>query len=125
MKAAQDPPKTIDEYIALYPHEVQEDLRSIRDEVRLLLPDAEEKISYGIPTFAKGKNLFHFAAFKRHIGLYPGAAAIDALADELTSYKTSKGAIQVPFGQAMPLSLVRKLVRFNLTARGQGSGGER
>jgi hypothetical protein len=61
------------------------------------------KMSYGIPTLALGKNVFHFAAFKAHIGLYPGAAAIEVFAAALAKYKTSKGAIQIPLDQEIPL----------------------
>lgn len=108
------PPKTIDEYIASCPEEVQPKLQTIRKKAGSLIPDAEEKISYGIPTFRKGKNLFHFAAFKNHIGLYPGSAAIKACSKDLKRYTTSKGAIQVPLDKAVPLQLIDKLIRFNL-----------
>ena len=116
MKTSNAPPQTIDDYVELYPSIVQEKLRAIRDEVRSIAPDAEEKISYGIPTFTMRKNIFHFAAFKNHIGLYPGRAAIEAFTDDLKRYKTSKGAIQVSLSAAVPLPLVRKFVRFNLKA---------
>jgi uncharacterized protein YdhG (YjbR/CyaY superfamily) len=83
------------------------------------VPTAQEKISYGIPTFALGSNLFHFAAFKAHIGLYPGAAAIKAFAAQLTSYRTSKGTNQIP------LDLVDALLDFNLKARALKATGQR
>ncbi len=108
------PPKTIDEYIGIHPEGVQVKLQAIRSKVRSLAPDAEEKISYGIPTFKKDRNIFHFAAFRNHIGLYPGSAAIKAFAEDLERYTTSKGAIQIPLNDAIPLQLIGKLVRFNL-----------
>ena len=114
MMTSKAPPKTVDEYIDLYAEDVQAKLREIRGEVRSNAPAAVEKISYGIPTFAMGKNIFHFAAFKTHIGLYPGPSAIEAFALDLERYKTSKGAIQVPMNQDLPLQLIGKLVRFNL-----------
>lgn len=110
--------QTIDDYIGLQPPPVQVKLQAIRSLLRLLAPAATEKISYGIPTFALGKNVFHFAAFKSHIGLYPGSAAIEVFAPRLAGYKTSKGTIQVPFDQELPLELIGDLLRFNVTALG-------
>jgi uncharacterized protein YdhG (YjbR/CyaY superfamily) len=108
--------QTIDDYIGLQPPHVQAKLHAIRSLLRSLAPAATEKISYGIPTFALGKNVFHFAAFKSHIGLYPGSAAIVAFASDLARYKTSKGAIQIPLDQDLPLDLIGELLRFNMKA---------
>ena len=105
---------TIDDYIGLQPPPVQVKLQAIRSLLRSLAPAATEKISYGIPTFALGKNVFHFAAFKSHIGLYPGSAAIVAFAADLARYKTSKGTIQIPLDQDVPLDLIGELLQFNL-----------
>jgi uncharacterized protein YdhG (YjbR/CyaY superfamily) len=110
------PPHSIDEYIGLQPAPVQAKLQAIRSLLRSLAPAAQEKMSYGIPTLALGKNVFHFAAFKAHIGLYPGAAAIEVFAAALAKYKTSKGAIQIPLDQEIPLELVGELLRFNMKA---------
>jgi uncharacterized protein YdhG (YjbR/CyaY superfamily) len=93
---------------------VQAKLQAIRGLLRSLAPAATEKISYGIPTFALGKNVFHFAAFKSHIGLYPGSAAIVAFAADLARYKTSKGTIQIPLDQDVPFDLIGELLKFNL-----------
>lgn len=106
--------QTIDDYIGLQPPPVQVKLQAIRGLLRSLAPAATEKISYGIPTFALGKNVFHFAAFKSHIGLYPGSAAIVAFAADLARYKTSKGTIQIPLDQDVPLDLIGELLQFNL-----------
>jgi len=114
MSVTKSSPETIDEYIAAFSTDVQAKLLSIRAEVKSLAPHAVEKICYGIPTFSMSKNIFHFAAFKGHIGLYPGPAAIESLATELECYKTSKGAVQIPLNQDLPLPLIRKLVIFNL-----------
>ena len=59
-------------------------------------------------------NLVHFAAFKKHIGFYPGAAGIAAFQDELAGYKSAKGSVQFPLGQALPLDLVKKIVKFRV-----------
>lgn len=104
----------VDEYIAAFSADVQAKLTIVRREVKALAPQAVEKVSYGIPTFSMHKNIFHYAAFKTHIGLYPGAAAMEAFASELEGYKTSKGTIQVPLSQDPPLALIRKLVNYNL-----------
>lgn len=112
------PPQTIDDYIALQPPSVQARLQAIRSLLLSIAPTATEKISYGIPTLALRKNVFHFAAFKSHIGLYPGSAAIEVFAPRLTGYKTSKGTIQVPFDQELPFELIGELLRFNVTALG-------
>jgi uncharacterized protein YdhG (YjbR/CyaY superfamily) len=107
-------PANIDEYIAGFPADVQQRLQSIRQAVRNAAPDAEEEISYRMPTFALRGNLIHFAAFKRHIGLYPGAAAIAALREDLAGYRTSKGAVQLPLDRPLPLGLVEKIVQFRI-----------
>ncbi|MEO8506848.1 MAG: DUF1801 domain-containing protein [Betaproteobacteria bacterium] len=114
MKEAQAAAANIDDYIAAFPADVQDRLQVIRRVVRRLAPDAVEKISYRIPTFARHGNLVHFAAFKHHIGLYPGAAAIETFAKALADYRTSKGAIQLPLEQPLPLSLIEKIVRFRI-----------
>ena len=114
MRQPSKTPQTVDEYIARCAPEVQTKLRAVRIEARSNAPHADEKIGYGIPTLKMGKNIFHFAAFKNHIGLYPGPVAMDAFSDELKDYRTSKGAIQIPLDQPIPYSLVARLVRFNV-----------
>lgn len=106
-------PNTVDEYLSHLPASVKSMLESIRSLVREIAPEAVELMNYGIPTFKlKGKNLVHFAAFKHHIGVYPSPAAIEAFKDELKAYKTSKGAIQFPKIENLPLSLIRELIIF-------------
>ena len=92
-------PKTIDEYILSQNEEYQEDLKLIRDTLRYALPEAEERISWSMPTYWKEHNILHFAALKTHIGLYPGPAAIEHFANELKDYKTDKGTIRIPYGK--------------------------
>jgi uncharacterized protein YdhG (YjbR/CyaY superfamily) len=112
MNEAQAAIASIDDYIAAFPAEIQDRLQSIRRAVRRLAPDAVEKISYRIPTFALHGNLVHFAAFTNHIGLYPGTTAIETFAKALAGYRTSNGAIQFPLDQPLPLPLIEKIVRF-------------
>lgn len=96
----------IQEYIAMSPKEKRERLTMIYDTVRAAIPEAQERISWGMPTFWKGRNIIHFAPAKTHIGLYPGPEAIEAFQDQLKGYKTSKGAIQLPDQKELPLSLI-------------------
>jgi len=92
-------PMDVDEYIAMQPESIRKDLQAVRLMLRMTMQihDATEKISWGMPTYWKGKNLIHFAAHKNHLGIYPGAEAIAHFAPRLTKYKTSKGAIQIPY----------------------------
>jgi len=111
---------SIDTYIAQFPDDVQARLQQLRKTILKLAPGATEAMSYQIPTFKLNGNLVHFAAFKKHIGFYPGAAGIAAFQDELAGYKSAKGSVQFPLDQALPLDLVKKIVEFrvaqNLTA---------
>jgi uncharacterized protein YdhG (YjbR/CyaY superfamily) len=105
---------TIDAYIAAFPAEVQKKLKELRKVIKEAAPEAEEKISYQMPTFTQNGNLVHFAAFKNHIGFYPAPSGIEKYQDELARYKTSKGAIQFPLGEDIPFDLVREIVKFRL-----------
>lgn len=106
--------KNIDDYIAGFPLEVQESLQKLRAAIRKAAPQATEAIKYQIPTFVVKKNLIHFAAFKNHIGLYPGSRAIEYFEKELGKYELSKGTIRFPLDKPLPLTLVAKIVKFNL-----------
>lgn len=106
--------KSIDEYILQFPPEVQEILRSLRKVIKESAPDAEEKISYQMPTFALQGNLVHFAAFKNHIGFYPTPSGIDAFKHELLGYKRAKGSVQFPIEKPMPYELIGKIVEFRV-----------
>lgn len=105
-------PSGIDEYIAAQPEDVRPVLQSIRETIRKAVPEATEKISWQMPTFWQGKNIIHFAAFKKHIGLYPGPEAVAAFASRLTEYKTSKGAIQLPLDKPIDYKLITDIVRW-------------
>jgi uncharacterized protein YdhG (YjbR/CyaY superfamily) len=96
----------IDEYIDEQSAEAQPLLRNIRDAIRDATPGATEKISYRMPTFWRGENIIHFAAFKNHIGIYPGGDAVDVFFERLTGYKTSKGAIQLPIDKPIDYGLI-------------------
>jgi uncharacterized protein YdhG (YjbR/CyaY superfamily) len=111
--------KTIDEYVHRQPQEVQRLLQQMRLTIRKAAPGAGEKIGYGIPTFTLNGNLVHFAAFRRHIGFYPGAAAIAAFSKELAKYKSAKGSVQFPLDEPLPLALVRRIVKFRVKQQQQ------
>jgi uncharacterized protein YdhG (YjbR/CyaY superfamily) len=109
-------PKDIDEYVARFPLDIQEILEQIRVTIKKVVPEAEETISYGIPTFnLNGTYLIYFAAYKNHIGFYPVPGAIEQVDKDFASYKTSgKGTLQFPLNKPMPLNLISKLVRFKV-----------
>lgn len=104
----------IDEYIEGQDPARKENLCAVRDTIRKELPGAEERISWSMPTWWKGHNLIHFAAAKKHIGIYPGPEAVEYFAVELTKrgLKFSKGAIQVPYGDNLPLDLLSEVARW-------------
>lgn len=106
--------KSIDEYILKFPPEIQEILIMLRKVIKESAPDAEEKISYQMPTFALHGNLVHFAACKNHIGFYPTSSGINAFKHELSEYKGSKGSVQFPLGKSMPYELISKIVKFRV-----------
>lgn len=105
---------SIDTYIAQFPDDIQGRLRQLRMTILKLAPWATDAMSYQIPTFKLNGNLVHFAAFKKHIGFYSGAAGIAAFQDELAGYKSAKGSVQFPLDQALPLDLVKKIVKFRV-----------
>jgi uncharacterized protein YdhG (YjbR/CyaY superfamily) len=113
MDSSKPIPETIDQYISLYPQEVQEKLQTIRRVIQEEAPEAKEKIAYAIPTFTFHGNLVHFAGYKNHIGFYPAPSGIEQF-PELQQYKTGKGTIQFPVEEELPLDLIRKVVRFRV-----------
>ena len=124
--------QSIDEYIATFPPDMRARLEAMRAAIRAAAPDAVERISYQMPTFAQDGNLVHFAALKDGIGFYPTSSGIVAFQDELARYNGSKGAVRFPNGEPLPLELITRIVRHrvaeNLTraaARAQAKAGRR
>jgi uncharacterized protein YdhG (YjbR/CyaY superfamily) len=105
---------TIDEYIKTFPADIQKILEKIRQTVRKAAPEAQEAISYQMPTFKLNGNLVHFAAFKDHIGFYPVPSGIEAFRKELSPYIKGKGTIQFPLDKPIPYDLVEKIVKFRV-----------
>lgn len=106
--------RTIDEYIAVCPRDIRPRLAELRRIILNTAPELTERMSWQMPTFYYKGNIIHFAAHKRHIGIYPGAEAVEEFADRLTGYKTSKGAIQVPNDKAFDVELIQDIVRHNM-----------
>lgn len=104
---------TIDEFIADFPKDVQIIMEKMRKLIHELVPECEEAMSYGIPTFKlKKTNMVHFAAFKKHIGFFPTPSGIEAFKSKLMAYKTSKGTVQFPLNQPIPYDLIKEMVEF-------------
>ena len=114
MRAEQSIPKSIDEYIAGFPRQVREILEEIRKTIRAAAPDAEEAIKYRMPTFTLEGNLVHFAAFKKHIGLYPTPSGTEKFRKELSLYEGGKGSVRFPLGKPIPYGLISQIVQFRV-----------
>ncbi len=101
----------IRDYITQYDEKQQEDLVAVYQAIKAVLPDEEERINWGMPTF--GKNVIHFAGAKKHVGIYPGPDAVEHFAPILDEkkYKHSKGAIQMPYGK-VDLALVTAIAGY-------------
>ena len=107
--------RSIDEYIAAFPEDVQALLQAVRATIHAAAPDAVERISYNMPAFAQEGNLVYFAALKNHIGLYPTSSGIAAFQQEIAAYESSKGAVKFPKDQPLPLDLITRIVQFRVT----------
>jgi len=107
--------KSIDEYIAVFPEDIQKILQGLRATIKAAAPGAEEKISYQIPAFSLKGNLVYFAAFKKHIGFYPTSSGIRAFKRELSIYESGKGSVRFPIEKPLPLKLISKIVKFRHT----------
>jgi uncharacterized protein YdhG (YjbR/CyaY superfamily) len=114
MESAPTTYTTIDEYIRLFPPQVQSRLQAIRQIVHEEVPEVEETIKYRMPTFMRYGNLVYFGAFKEHIGFYPTPSGTETFQKELAPYKHAKGSIQFPSAEPLPLELIRAIVRFRV-----------
>ncbi len=107
-------PTTVDAYIANFPEEVQILLAQVRSTVKQAAPNAEERISYGMPGYYLNGQLVFFAAFKNHIGFYATPTGHEAFAKELAKYKQGKGSVQFPLNEPIPLDLIKRIVEFRV-----------
>jgi len=109
-------PSDIDEYIAAQPEKVRPILTKIRKTIKKAAPKAVEKIAWSMPTFWQGENLIHFAAFKKHIGIYPGDLSRIPFREKLSVYKTTKGAIQLPLDKPIDYDLIAEITKYRVEA---------
>ncbi len=105
-------PQNIDEYIAAQDETVQPRLSEVREILHAAIPDAEERISWSMPTYWKGRNIIHFAAFKKHLGLYPGGEATTVFANELKNIDVSKGTIRLQWNKELPTELIQRIAQW-------------
>lgn len=108
----------IDDYIEQFPLDIQIKLETLRKLTHIIIPNCEETIKYGIPTFVLNKtNMIHFAGYKSHIGFYPTPLVIENFLSELKTYKVSKGAVQFPLKNELPINLIQKMIEYRLTLK--------
>ena len=107
--------QSIDEYIAACPEETHERLQTIRETILELVPDVKEKISYQIACFElNGRNLIHFAGWKKHISLYPIPAGNEAFEKLVAPYVDGKGTLRFPLDEPLPMTLIRRVVKLHV-----------
>ncbi len=114
-------PKTIEEYIAAEPEEIQDRLQQLHECIRKAAPGAIEGLKWNMPAYSYQKILVTFAVFKKHIGFYPMASAIKAFTKELSGYKTAEGSVQFPLDKKLPISLISRIVKFRVKESKEGS----
>lgn len=114
-------PSNIDEYIAIFPGEVQQTLELIRATIKDAAPQAIEVISYGMPAFKLNGILVWFAAYSKHIGFYPKTSGIEIFKNELSIYKSAKGSVQFPLDKPIPLELITEIVKFRVAENMQNA----
>src|SRR5689334_21001914 len=114
MKTKPTAPRNINEYIAAFPPDIQKILKKIRLTISQAAPEAEEAMSYQMPTFDLKGNLVHFAAFKNHIGLYPTPSGTEAFKHEISIYQGAKGSIKFPIDKPLPMELIKEIVKFRV-----------
>jgi uncharacterized protein YdhG (YjbR/CyaY superfamily) len=115
MKAAPTPPATVDEYIAGFPRPMQLVLKQVRRSIRKELKQADESISYGIPTYKRnGRPVIYFAGLKHHYSIYPASVRlVAAFKHELAAYEyNGKGTIRFPLDASVPTELLERIARF-------------
>ena len=106
--------QNVDAYINGFDEKIQTKLREMRDIILDAVPQAEEVISYGMPTYKYHGILVHFAGWQHHIGFYPTPSAIIAFKDRLQTYETSKGTVKFPVDQELPVKLIKEMIAFRV-----------
>jgi uncharacterized protein YdhG (YjbR/CyaY superfamily) len=127
MKTNQPAPQNIGEYIAGFPSDIQEILQTIRITIRNAAPEAEETISYKMPTFTYEGYIVYFAAYKKHIGFYPAPTGYAEFKEELEMYQGGKGTLQFPYDKPIPYDLISRIVMLRVQenlAKAAAKGGK-
>jgi uncharacterized protein YdhG (YjbR/CyaY superfamily) len=106
--------KDIDSYIEASSKEARPYLRQLRAIIRKVAPQAQEAISYGVPTYKQSGNLVHFGAFKDHVSLFPTSSGVTAFKKDLSKFKIAKGTIQFPLDKPLPVGLIKKIIAFRV-----------
>lgn len=114
MKTGKAVPVNVDEYIAMFPKAVQERLIMMRQIIKKQAPEAEEKISYGMPAYHLNGPLVYFAGYAKHIGFYATPSGHEKFKKALSVYKQGKGSVQFPLEEALPVKLVEDIVKFRI-----------
>jgi uncharacterized protein YdhG (YjbR/CyaY superfamily) len=113
---------SIDEYISTFPKDVQKILEELRETIKAAAPGAEEKISYGIPTFTlNGKYLIYFAGWKNHISIYPIPSGSEAFNQQVSKYVEGKGTLKFPLDKPLPMRLITKIVKYRVAENSKRS----
>jgi uncharacterized protein YdhG (YjbR/CyaY superfamily) len=126
MRTKRKAPKNIDDYIAGFPPDVQEILEKIRATIHKAAPGAEERISYQIPTFTlKGQYVIYFAAFSKHVSVYPAPRGAAEFKETLSAYEGGKGTVRFPLDKRIPFGLISKIVKYRMKEAGKKVEAER
>ena len=123
MKSKPVNSETVDTYLAAQPPKVRKLLKSLRETIRAAAPDAEEKLSYGMPYYGQKGRIAYFAAHSGHIGFYAVPAGMEPFKQEIKPYQTGKATLRFPFDAPLPLDLVSRIVRFRVAqnlSKGRG-----
>ncbi len=118
-------PQNVEAYISRFPEDVRAKLNQMRAIIKAIAPDAEEKIAYQMPAYHWNGPLVYFSGFKNHIGFFPTGEALDGLEADLAGYKRSKGTIQFPLADPIPVGLVEKIVQYRLAANQKKIDGKK
>ena len=114
MEKATVVPETVDQYIAAFPADVKKRMQQLRKTIKAGAPNADELISYQMPGYKYFGMLVYFAAYKNHIGFYPGAGGLLEFYKELSSFKSAKGSVQFPHDRPIPYDMISKIVKFRV-----------
>ncbi len=114
-------PKDVESYITMAPKEVQSKLKEIRRIIKKTVPQAQEKLSYGMPYYGYKGRLAYFAFAKTHVGLYIPPPIIQEYKEELKKYSTATATIRFPLDKELPVKLIAQLIKARVKKNGEKS----